>query len=96
VTESIRVNYAGAGARVGGAGVQDAGVEGAQVPKPPSDAAAPDDVKGSPSAHALAKSSGTKGRQSYCENLCLLHCTLSLPFALVGSNCVLAAAVPAV
>jgi len=67
------VNHAGTGARVGGAGVQGAGVEGTRAPKPLSNAAAPDDVKGLPSSGALAKSSGTKGMQSYCEELCFLH-----------------------
>ncbi|KAA6420458.1 MAG: hypothetical protein FRX49_09619 [Trebouxia sp. A1-2] len=54
------VNHAGAGARVGGPGVRGAGVEGAQAPPLRSNAAAPDNLKGSPSAHALAKSSDTK------------------------------------
>jgi len=67
------VNHAGTGARVGGEGVRGAGVEGTKAPKPLSDAAAPDDVKGLPSSGALAKSSGTKGMQSYCEELCFLH-----------------------
>ncbi len=60
ITEGFRVNRAGAGASVGEAGVL-------------SDAAAPDDVKGSPSAHVLAKSPGTTGMQFYCEMLCLLQ-----------------------
>ncbi len=68
------MDHVGAGARVGGAGVRGAGVEGAQAPKPPSHAAASDDVKGSPAAHALAKSSGTNGMPFHCETLCLLHC----------------------
>ena len=70
----FRVDHAGTGARVGGLRVPGAGVKGVQAPKPLSDAAAPDDVEGSQSAHALAKSSGTKGGQSYREMLCLLHC----------------------
>ena len=73
LTEDFRVNRAGAGARVGGPGVRGAGVEGARAPQLGSDAAALDDVKGSPSAHALTKSSGTKGMHFHCETLSLLH-----------------------
>ena len=81
-TEGFRVNHAGAGARVGGPGVRGAGVEGAQAPPLRSNAAAPDNLKGSPSAHALAKSSDTKGMQFCCETLCLLRCVQHFKLAI--------------
>ncbi len=95
MTESFRVNHAGAGSRVGGAGLRGAGVDGARAPKPLSDAAAPDDGEGLPSAHALAKSSGTKGMPFSCETLCLLHTVQHFELAIctcgqqlcAGSSC---------